>query len=211
MNRARAASPRRVRARRGQGERLRQEILAAATRLLVETGDEDAVSIRAIAGAVGVTTPSIYLHFADKTELLWAVCEEQFRQLDERLQAAGATTDDPLESLKRRGQAYVRFGLDNAEAYRIILMGRKADVPEGVGVEEVQRSAAFAHLVEAVQRCIDAGVVQPLDATTVSLGLWALVHGITSLVISLPSFPWPDPDQLVDQLLTQHVGGILKR
>jgi AcrR family transcriptional regulator len=35
----------------------RDEILAAGTRLLLETGDEEAVSIRAIAQAVGVTPP----------------------------------------------------------------------------------------------------------------------------------------------------------
>ena len=61
---------RRTRARRGEGERLREEILDAAERLLIETGNRDAVSIRAVAEAVGVTPPSIYLHFADKTELL---------------------------------------------------------------------------------------------------------------------------------------------
>ena len=44
-----SASPRRARARRGEGPRLREEILAAATRLLAETDDEEAVSIRAVA------------------------------------------------------------------------------------------------------------------------------------------------------------------
>jgi AcrR family transcriptional regulator len=54
-----AAPTRRHRARRGEGDRLREEILAAAERLLLETGDESAVSIRAVADAVGVTPPSI--------------------------------------------------------------------------------------------------------------------------------------------------------
>ena len=97
-----AASPRRHRARRGEGGRLREEILAAGTRLLLETGDEEAVSIRAIAQAVGVTPPSIYLHFADKTELIYAICEELFRKLDDEMAAAAAGVDDPLEELHRR-------------------------------------------------------------------------------------------------------------
>ena len=129
-----SASPRRARARRGEGPRLREEILAAATRLLAETGDEEAVSIRAVAEAVGVTPPSIYLHFADKTELIFAVCEEQFRQLDAEMAAAAAGVADPLEALRRRGQAYVRFGLRNAEAYRVLFMF-KDHVPEGVDHE----------------------------------------------------------------------------
>ena len=74
-------TPARTRARRGEGERLREEILDVAEDLLVSTGDENAVSIRAIAQRVGVTPPSIYLHFADKESLLWAVCEREFRPL----------------------------------------------------------------------------------------------------------------------------------
>jgi AcrR family transcriptional regulator len=56
---------RRRRARRGEGEKLREEILEAAERLLLQTGSEEMVQVRAVAEAVGVTPPSIYLHFAD--------------------------------------------------------------------------------------------------------------------------------------------------
>jgi len=73
-------APRR-RARRGDGPLLREEIIAAAERLLLERGSEEAVSMRAIADAVGVTPPSIYLHFADKEELFVAVCDARFDEL----------------------------------------------------------------------------------------------------------------------------------
>lgn len=65
---------RRRRAPRGSGVYLRDEILDAATQLLLDTGHAKAVSIRAVAQRVGVTPPSIYLHFADKDALLDAVC-----------------------------------------------------------------------------------------------------------------------------------------
>ena len=60
---------RRRRAPRGSGEQLREEILDATTELLLETGHAKAVSIRSVAQRVGVTPPSIYLHFADKDAL----------------------------------------------------------------------------------------------------------------------------------------------
>jgi len=184
---------------------LREEILAAATRLLAETGDEEAVSIRAVAEAVGVTPPSIYLHFADKTELIFAVCEEQFRQLA----AAAAGVADPLEALRRRGQAYVRFGLRNAEAYRVLFM-YKDHVPEGVDHERLSRSETFNHLVESVRRCLDAGAFRPGDPFQIAIGLWVLVHGITSLLLAAPGFPWPqEPEELVDRLVTDHLQGLL--
>ena len=50
---------RRSRARRGEGARLREDILAAAEELLLSSGDAGSLSIRAIANAVGVTPPSI--------------------------------------------------------------------------------------------------------------------------------------------------------
>ena len=98
---------RRPRARRGEGDRLRAEILAAAGRLLAERGDENAVSIRMIADAVGVTPPSIYLHFPDKDTLIEAVCEERFKAFDDALEAAAAAApDDHLEAMRARGRAY---------------------------------------------------------------------------------------------------------
>ncbi|HYN17029.1 MAG TPA: TetR/AcrR family transcriptional regulator, partial [Actinomycetes bacterium] len=203
------ASPRRSRARRGEGPRLREEILAAATRLLAETGNEEAVSIRAVAEAVGVTPPSIYLHFADKTELIFEVCEEQFGKLDAEMAAAEAGVDDPVEALRRRGKAYVRFGLRNAEAYRVLFM-YKSYVPDGVDHEDMRRSDTFNHLVESVRRCLDAGVLEPGDPIQISIGLWVLVHGITSLLLAAPRFPWPhEPGELVDRLITDHLQGLL--
>jgi AcrR family transcriptional regulator len=209
---AAAASPRRHRARRGEGGRLREEILAAGTRLLLETGDEEAVSIRAVAQAVGVTPPSIYLHFADKTELIYAICEELFRKLDDEMAAAAAGAADPLEALRRRGRAYVRFGLENAEAYRVLFMHHKDEIPQTVDPKELGDSAAFMHLVEAVQRCLDQGVLRPANPMQLAVGLWVLVHGLTSLLISLPGFPWPaEPEQLVDRLVADHLHGLLPR
>jgi AcrR family transcriptional regulator len=205
------ATPRRVRqrARRGHGEHLREEILAAATQLLFETGDESAVSIRAIAAAVGVTTPSIYLHFTDKTELIWAVCEEHFRKLDEELERAAAGSDDPLQSLTLRGRAYVRFGLDNAEGYRILFMSRGDLAPKEELLGEEAKPDAFANVVGAVERCMEAGAIRRDDPVSVAFGLWALVHGITSLLISLPHFPWPmGPEELVDVMLAHHLNGL---
>jgi AcrR family transcriptional regulator len=117
---------RRARSPRGQGEHLRDEILAAAERILIETNDQSALSIRAIAAAVGVTPPSIYLHFADRNDLVFAVCERQAEQLEQAMAEAAAAVDDPWERIRRRGYAYLRWGLDNPEHYRILMMSTNA-------------------------------------------------------------------------------------
>ena len=79
---------------------MREEILDAATVLLLETGHAKAVSIRSVAERVGVTPPSIYLHFADKDALLDAVCARYFEKLDEEMQRAAADQPSAIEVLR---------------------------------------------------------------------------------------------------------------
>jgi AcrR family transcriptional regulator len=201
---------RRRRARRGEGERLREEILAAADRLLVQTACEEAVSVRAIGAAVGVSPPAIYLHFADKAELLFAVCERHFAALDAATDAAAASApaDDQLEALRRRGRAYIRFGVDNPSHYRILFMGGAGADPSGWTPERLLASSAFGHLVDNVRRAMDTGALAYGDAHLVATGLWAAVHGVASLLIAKPHFPWPDVDALVDHVLATQVRGL---
>lgn len=179
----------RPRSPRGQGAQLREEILRAAERLLLESGDQHAVSIRAVARAVGVSSPAIYLHFADKDELLFATCERHFARLDEEVEAAATGIADPMRNLAERFRAYVRFGVADPEHYRILCMSR-SDRSPAVTAERIAQLGAFGHLLEAVQRCIDAGRIEG-EAFEVACVLWAAVHGVTSLLISEPDFPWP--------------------
>jgi AcrR family transcriptional regulator len=197
----------RPRSRRGEGETLRADLLAATERLMIETGRADAVSIRAIADAVGVTPPSIYLHFPDKESLILAVCERHFEVFDSVIEDAGRSTDDPVESLRRRCRAYVRFGLENPEPYRILFMTRtesaqQRDVVVGAGAR------AFQHLIDAVQRCIDAGAFRPVDPVLAATGIWTAVHGVTSLLISMPGFRWPEVEVLVDHVTDIQIRGL---
>ena len=96
---------RRPRAPRGSGDRLRGEILDAATDLLLETERARAVSIRSVARRVGVTPPSIYLHFADKDALLDAVCARCFEKLDEEMQRVSGEFTSAAEVLRAQGLA----------------------------------------------------------------------------------------------------------
>jgi hypothetical protein len=45
----------------------------------------------------------------------------------------------------------------------------------------------------------------------VSIGLWAAVHGLTSLLISKPDFPWPALDHLIDQVARSAIFGVAVR
>ena len=200
----------RSRARRGEGELLHVEILDAAERLLIETGSEEAVSIRGIADAVGVTPPSIYLHFADKDELLFAVCERQFAELDRVMEQAVVGIDDPIQELFQRGKAYVRFGIEHPEEYRILFMRGGSHATGATDEGRIRKASAFDHLADAVARGVKTGALPDgTDPNVFALELWSVVHGLTSLVISKPMFDWPDVDALADHLLAATCTGLL--
>lgn len=207
-------TPRRSRARRGDGALLRVEILSAAERLLIDSGDEAAVSIRAVADAVGVTPPSIYLHFADRNELIFAVCEEQFRHLDEAMELAVAGVRDPWDRVERKGRAYVEFGLNNPEQYRILFTSRPDCTPERFMDERLVSTSAFGHLVEDLMAAMAGGQLAGScgstaeEAALVASGLWMVAHGITSLLIAKPDFPWPDRHTLIDHVLQTYGAGL---
>jgi AcrR family transcriptional regulator len=197
----------RARAKRGEGDKLREEIITAAERLLGQAGSKDAVSIRAIADACNVTPPAIYLHFADKDQLFLEVCSQRFRELDSWIEKAGAGITDPLESLRARGSAYVRFGIEHPEAYRLLMMTLHDGRIDDPGMESGRD--AFMHLVEAVDRCVKAGALGDADPYRASLILWSGIHGMTSLFISFPNFEWGEEQVLIESLLDVLIEGLL--
>jgi AcrR family transcriptional regulator len=203
---------RRPRARKGEGPRLRDEILDATEKLLLRMGSSEAVSIRMVAEAVGVTPPSIYRHFPDKDSLIYDVCNRHFIELDAQIAAAVEGVVDPVDDLAARGRAYMDFGIANPEPYRIMFMTR----PEIAPVERQQMwlkdSNTFLGVVGSVQRCIDAGRLRPGqdDAYRVAIGMWARVHGLTSLVVSKPFLFGDGRDAFVADYLDTCLRGIVE-
>ena len=210
MNPPATSAARRTRLARGEGRQLRDEILAATERLLLETGSMEAVSIRGVADAVGVTPPSIYRHFDDKVALIFEVCARHFSALDEHMALACADLDDPLDVLRALGMAYVEFGLANPEPYRIMFLTSPEGIPEEYQGNVLAESASFDALTACVQACIDAGKFRPelTDAHQLALGFWARVHGLVSLMVCKPGMKWPDDQGFIDDYVEVCLRGV---
>ncbi len=189
----------RRRAARGSGEQLREEILDATTELLLETGHAKAVSIRAVAQRVGVTSPSIYLHFADKDALLDAVCARYFERLDEEMQRVAVGKSSTIEVLRAQGLAYVRFARETPQLYRIATMGEGSP---GSDVDMTLASSAFVHMRDSIETLIAEGIYPQGDSMAAALELWTAVHGVAALLIAKPYLPWGDAEQFADRVLS---------
>jgi AcrR family transcriptional regulator len=182
---------------------LRQEILHAARELFAKEGYEN-VSMRKIAEKIDYSPTTIYLYFQDKDELLRSICEEPFAELVKELEEIEARISDPIEQLKRVGRAYVAFGLSHPNHYEVTFMGagHRAHMAEpNFAYQGSMGEKCFMHLRATVERCVQQGKFRPLDLDATSQALWATVHGITSLLITHPHFPWVDGDRLVEQII----------
>src|SRR5258708_438848 len=189
---------RRPRAPRGSGDLLRNEILDAATALLLESGQARAVSIRSVAQRVGVTPPSIYLHFDDKDALLDAVCARYLARLDQAMEQVAIGQPTSVDVLRAQGLAYVKFALQTPELYRLATMG---EWRSGSNVDIALDSTAFKHMRASVQTLMDEGVYRTDDPTTIALELWTVSHGVAAILIAKPHLPYGDVEAFADRVL----------
>jgi len=188
----------RARNRRGEGARLRDEILAAATRLLEKTGSEEAVTLRAVARGVGISAPSIYAHFPDRSAIVEAVVDQAFTDFTAAIVAGVGTASDPVERLRGGCAAYLHFAERHRNRYRLLFERR--DLIPGGQMTQVQRDS-FAILVDALQACIDADRSTSRDAFGDASAMWTALHGYAVLHVGLPGFPWPPEPDMLDRIV----------
>jgi len=181
----------RPRSPRGAGDQLADEILDATTDLLIEMGSAHAVSIRAVAQRVGVTPPSIYLHFQDKDELLDAVCANYYERFDDVMMAAAEGIDDLWHRAVAQGMAYVRFAIENDVVFRTTF-SRVTRAGEPSLTDEVLLSSAFGHIRETIEEAMAAGLIAEGDPVAVVMQVWSVAHGVASLMVTKPGLPWGD-------------------
>jgi AcrR family transcriptional regulator len=177
--------PGRSRARKGEGELLRDEILDATEDLLEELGAKEAVTMRAVAERVGVSVPSIYLHFADKDVLFYECCRKNLVELTSRLEAAAAGSGTVVERLRRCGEAYIRFGLDQPGQY-MTLFG--TDIPDTVD-PEVAADDPGRRCLGVVVGLIEEGLATgelrvDLHPLAAAVAVWAAAHGAVNLLLT---------------------------
>ncbi len=168
-------------------QELRQAILTAAGTLFLEQGYER-FSLRKVAERIGYSPTTIYLYFRDKDDLLFTVVDEGFVRFGQQLATAAESQEDPWERLIALGRAYVAFGLQHPVYYQLMFMQRTDFLTHRPAGESQPRIASFRVLQQVVQQAIDAGVLRPGDVESYSDVLWAVVHGMVSLAITMPMF-----------------------
>jgi len=148
-------------------------LVATARQILDESGMQ-AVGLRETARRVGVSATAAYRHFASKEDLLASVAAEGFRELGAAMEGA-ARGPNPLG---RAGLAYVEFARRNRGLFRLMF---------GPVLAERRKYPALEAATEGVEAQLLRGVAdldpRPLDDNSAAMAAWALVHGLSYLIV----------------------------
>ena len=161
---------------------MRLKILETAKQIFIEEGFEKA-SIRAIADRIEYSPATIYLYFKDKNELFFSVHETGFEKLNLEMIDAIEGITDPIDELRARGFAYMKFAFQNPEMYDLMFI-------QNAPMESMKDSETwicghrcFILLCETIQRCIDTKSIRINNLYIAAMSIWSFMHGLVSLKI----------------------------
>ena len=166
---------------------------------LARAGGPDAVVLREATRMVGVVPNAAYRHFADRDELLAAVCRAALRKLADRMAAGVARVrgkhGDPAAARRRLraiGTAYLEFAREEpglfATAFALPTRHDYGAPDNGAG----QDPAPLDHLRAALDELVDAGVLDRRRRDGIEYPIWSAVHGLAVLTGQGPLRDVPD-------------------
>lgn len=205
--------PRRPRVRRGNAEdqqALRRELIDAALRLFLDGGAE-AVTMRAVAGRVGVSAMAPYRYFADKAELLTGLWEFALEGLYERTRAV---FDAPHASARARQaaliDAFLGYWDEYPERYRLVYAPLGADRSSTIG--GVVAFPVYARLVaqgEAITKALAAELGVGTEHVKLAMDVrFAMQLGYLHGLLINRRYPWGDRAVLRATYIEQIVAAV---
>ena len=161
---------------------LKNALIEAAVEILSKEGISG-LSLRKVASRAGVSHAAPYAHFADKQALIAAISTDGYRWLYEKIGAVVLLyQDDPLRQLVEAAWIYVSFALQDPGRFKITLSGVIEKEKEYLDFVEASQKS-FGLVVQIIEACQAAGVLQSGSADAMAVSVWSQVHGFASLLL----------------------------
>ncbi len=151
------------------------DAITDAVRALIERDGVEALSLAKVAGALNITAPALYRHFANKTALLRAVNTHTLHSLMHALEVATPPDLPPQEQMFLKALAYRDHALAHPTTYSLLFSTAQPDA---------QPDAAASERLALPLQALMADLSGDENALTALRGLLALLHGFVSLEIA---------------------------
>lgn len=156
------------------------ERILRAARTLFERGGAQAVSMRRVADAVGLTPMAIYRHFPNRDALLKRISDDSFDEIA-RHWIARNQGGDLLARVIALQRIYLDYALAHPHLFDHAFSARRADARKYPEDFRAGLSPTLSVAAEAVAEAMHAGLLRKDDAWDVAMTLWAHTHGLVAL------------------------------
>ena len=194
----------------------REALLDAAEHLLAESGP-DAVSVRATAVAVDVSTRAVYSVFGSKQALIEGLAGRGFGYLADLVEAVPVSTDALADLVTVGVDGFRRFAIDRPHLFRITFDWVSAEVVRQPPVD-AQLQRAFGALRTRIERVLATGLIGPRPPIEIAFMFHSICHGLAANELSRLAPPigagfWQmtadmDPQRVWTATLSAFVAGL---
>ncbi|NHA02809.1 TetR/AcrR family transcriptional regulator [Mucilaginibacter sp. HC2] len=165
--------------RKKNGNLQMKELICAAAVQVFSRNGYSKTSIRNIADAIKYSPGTLYLHYKDKDELLYAVRHHGFIKLMKKIKL-GAKSLNPLKRLKQICKLYVLFGLESPDLYDLMFIIRAP-----MNVDSSRHKPNDEGLTDYFRKCLNDCIQQQLlyidNVDQGYLQIWSMAHGVVAL------------------------------
>ena len=178
------------------------DALVEAAGSLMDAGGLEAVTLREVGHAVGLSHNAPYKHFQDKQALLAAVAARELTYRSAALDEVREKHGSDAETIRAALHGYVAWALARPVRFKLVY----GPWTRGSAELDAAARAARGRLAQIVTGAQQEGYLPPGDPERMMALLLALAHGAVDLALSGHLANWSDrssPDDLVDDLLTQ--------
>jgi len=147
---------------------------------ILEREGEDAVSMRRVAQAVGITPMAIYHHFSKREALLNFVVDREFDKFLGYMQARplrGSVESRLLGCM----DAYISYAFDCPRIFDYVFGQPRANARRYPDDFRARRSPTLNPIADLVAQAMESGFIKRDDVWEIALELWAHAHGYVTL------------------------------
>lgn len=165
-------------------------------------------TLREIARRAQVSHSAPYRHFPDKGALLYELALLGFERLNAAMQDSMEPTMSAPERLQAMAYAYLAFGEENPDLYRLMFSTQAGD-PAQIHVDP-RAQAPFYLVIEVLERGQAEGTIRARSALGQATASWAHLHGLTLLSIDGRLLPAKVGDHAIEDALTTLLDGLVR-
>ena len=158
-----------------------QRIASAARRLLDKEGAE-AVTMRRVANAVGITPMALYRHYPNRAGLLNALADAGFDELAARL-AEARFSGDIEKRLAKILNVYLEHALQNPRLFELMFLKVRQGARRYPGDFKRGRSPTGNPMIKVIKEGMEAGYFREDDPWEIAWEMGALLQGLTMLYL----------------------------